>query len=125
MPCIGYANQTNCMFDTEDDLCHVHRCMYNISKTVSKHHVFFLEPKVYKLEYRYSLKYMTDYKYMSQMYDMYTYIHNKLKRFKHFFETIMIQRCFKRAISNPVYKMCRDRLYREYLYELSSNNVSS
>lgn len=38
-----------------------------------------------------------------------------------FRQTLMvsrIKRCFKRSISDPSYKMCRDRLQREYL-ELS------
>lgn len=117
MPCYGYADEQTCQFVCEEgdgDFCPGHKRMYEMSKVLMKHSDFFKEPKMYKLEYRYKLRYITDYRYMSQMYDMEKYIEKKLSRFRHFFETVKIQRCFRRAVSNPSYKMCRDRLRREF-----------
>jgi hypothetical protein len=85
-----------------------------MSLVLQKPHDFFKIPKIYKLEYRYKLRYVTSYKYFSQMYDMEKFIEKKLERFRHFFETTLIQRCFKRAMSDPAYKMCRSRLMDEF-----------
>jgi hypothetical protein len=114
-PCYGYADEQPCQFvATRGDFCPVHDSMYAISICLSKKHPFFDEPKVYKTEYRYKLQFITSYRYMSRMYEMEKYIENKLARFKHFFEAVKIQRAFKRAVSNPAYKMCRERLLREF-----------
>ena len=51
---------------------------------------------------------------MSNMYTMEKLIEKKLERFKHFFDAVKIQRTFKRAMSNPNYKMCRNRLLNEF-----------
>lgn len=56
-------------------------------------------------------------------YCSYTYIpynirwKNILKRgrWTNFFEAVKIQRAFKRAMSNPEYQMCRNRLMREFV----------
>lgn len=116
MQCYGYTDEQTCQIKAIDnsDFCHAHQIMYNMSLALQKHHDFFEEPKMYKLEYRYKLRYITDYRYMSHMYNMEKIIENKLKRFKHFFEAVTIQRCFKRATSDPNYKMCRDRLINEF-----------
>jgi hypothetical protein len=114
-PCYGYADNETCQFDaTRGDFCPAHDNMYAISICLSKNHPFFDEPKMYKLEYRYKLKYITSYRYMSRMYEMEKFIERKLARFKHFFEAVKIQRAFKRAMSNPAYQMCRTRLLREF-----------
>ena len=119
-PCYGYADNQQCQFAALcGDFCPAHDNMYAISICLSKKHPFFDEPKMYKLEYRYKLKYITSYKYMSQMYTMEKCIENKLARFKHFFDAVKIQRVFKRAMSNPEYQMCRTRLLREFTSELN------
>ncbi len=115
-PCYGYADEQPCQFDaTCGDFCPAHNNMYAMSICLSKKHPFFDEPKMYKLEYRYKLKYITSYRYMSQMYGIEKLIEKKLARFKHFFEAVKIQRTFKRAMSNPEYQMCRNRLNKEFL----------
>jgi hypothetical protein len=117
MPCYGYTNEQQCQFLPDNqgtDFCPCHERMYFMSIALKKPDDFFNEPKMYKLEYRYKLRYITSYRYFSQMYHMEKFIEKKLERFKHFFETTLIQRCFKRAISNPSYNMCRSRLLREF-----------
>ncbi len=42
------------------------------------------------------------------------HIEKKLARYRHFFEAVCIQRCFRRAMSDPGYKMCRKRLLKEF-----------
>ena len=114
-PCYGYANNQPCKFEaTCGDFCPAHDNMYAISICLSKKHPFFDEPKVFKTEYRYKLQFICSYKYMSQMYTMEKYIEKKLARLSNFFEAVKIQRAFKRAISNPAYRMCRNRLVREF-----------
>ncbi len=116
MACYGYTDEQQCQFKTmkKSDFCPCHERMYVISLCLEKHHEFFDEPKIYKLEYRHKLKYITSYWYFSQMYHMEKHIEKVLNRFKHFFEAVRIQRCFKRAMSNPEYYMCRRRLLREF-----------
>lgn len=114
-PCYGYADEQQCQFPaTCGDFCYLHDSMYAISICLSKKHPFFDEPKVYKTEYRYKLQFITSYRYMSNMYDMEKFIEKKLARFRNFFEAVKIQRSFKRAMSDPSYRMCRDRLLREF-----------
>jgi hypothetical protein len=122
-PCYGYADEQQCQMHAEHgtDFCPCHASMYRMSIVLQKPHDFFMEPKMYKMEYRYKLKYITSYTYFAQMYKMEKYIENKLARFAHFFEAACIQRCFKRAISNPEFKMCRNRLMREYK-DISTND---
>lgn len=116
MPCYGYADEQPCQFlnNNNGDFCPCHERMYYMSLSLKKHDQFFDEPKMYKLEYRYKLRYITSYRYFSQMYHMEKEIENKLNRYRHFFEATLIQRCFKRAMSDPAYKMCRERLLREF-----------
>lgn len=119
-PCYGYADNQTCQFAaTCGDFCPAHDNMYAISICLSKKHPFFDEPKMYKLEYRYKLKFITSYKYMSRMYEMEKCIEKKLARFKNYFDAVKIQRAFKRAISNPEYQMCKTRLLREFTTQLS------
>lgn len=115
-PCYGYADEQQCQFYAKEgiDFCPCHERMYLMSLSLKKPHEFFDEPKMYKLEYRYKLKYITSYRYFSQMYHMEKALECKLERFRNFFQTVLIQRCFKRAVSNPEYKMCRERLLREF-----------
>jgi hypothetical protein len=116
-PCYGYANEQPCQFDaTRGDFCPAHDNMYAISICLSKKHPFFDKPKVFKLEYRYKLQFITSYRYMSQMYTMEKCIEQKLARFKHFFDAVKIQRAFKRAISDPNYQMCKARLLQEFTH---------
>lgn len=123
MPCYGYADEQPCQMHAEHgtDFCPCHGSMYRMSIVLQKPHEFFVEPKMYKMKYRYKLKYITSYKYFAPMYKMEKYIENKLVRFRNFFEATCIQRCFKRAISNPEFKMCRNRLMREYK-DISNSN---
>jgi len=116
MTCYGYYDEQPCKFHAvpDTDFCPCHTAMYNMSLVLQKPHQFFDEPKVYKTEYRYKLRYITSYKYFALVYKMEKFIEAKLNRLKHFFEATLIQRCFKRAMSNPEYKMCRERLLREY-----------
>ena len=124
-PCYGYADEQPCQFyATCGDFCPAHDNMYAISICLSKNHSFFDEPKMYKLEYRYKLKYITSYKYMSRMYSMEKYIEKTLSRFKNFFDVVKIQRSFKRAMSNPEYRMCRNRLLTEFNEECSMHESS-
>jgi hypothetical protein len=117
-PCYGYADNQTCQFPaTCGDFCPVHDRMYAISICLSKKHPFFDKPKMYKLEYRYKLQFITSYRYMSNMYTMEKLIEKKLARFKHFFDAVKIQRTFKKAISDPNYKMCRNRLFKEFEQE--------
>lgn len=115
-PCYGYSDEQQCQFSAKEgiDFCPCHEGMYLMSLSLKKPHEFFDVPKMYKLEYRYKLKYITSYRYFSQMYHMEKVLECKLARFRNFFQTVLIQRCFKRAMSNPEYKMCRERLLREF-----------
>lgn len=124
--CYGYSDEQQCQFKAKDglDFCPCHEVMYNISLVLQKPHAFFEEPKMYKLEYRHKLRYITSYKYFANMYAMEKVIEKKLARFKHFFQAACIQRCFKRAMSDPNYKMCKDRLNREF-YSLVNLNASA
>ena len=54
---------------------------------------------------------------MANMYTMEKLIEKKLARFKHFFDAVKIQRTFKRAMSDPNYKMCKNRLFKEFEQE--------
>ncbi len=117
MSCYGFTDNQPCKFTVlkDEDFCPLHDAMFSISTILKQPHAFLSEPKVFKTEYRYKLKYVTNYRYMSQMYEMEKYIEKKLARFKHFFEATLIQRCFRRAISNPQYELCRNRLLKEYM----------
>jgi hypothetical protein len=59
------------------------------------------------------------------MYEMEKLIERKLARFKHFFDAVKIQRAFKRAISDPEYRMCRNRLLREFECMSPQENILS
>lgn len=48
------------------------------------------------------------------VYHMVKRIEKKLKRFDMYWAASRIQRYYKRAISDPSYKMCRERLLREF-----------
>jgi Leu/Phe-tRNA-protein transferase len=52
------------------------------------------------------------------------YIEKTLSRFKNFFDVVKIQRSFKRAMSNPEYRMCRNRLLTEFNEECSMHESS-
>lgn len=122
MSCYGYTDEQQCQFKTDgEDFCPCHKVMYAMSLTLQKPHDFFKEPKMYKLEYRYKLKYVTSYLYFASMYHMEKHIEKKLGRFKNFFQAVLIQRCFKRAMSDPRYIMCRNRLRKEF-FSLQEGN---
>lgn len=53
------------------------------------------------------------------VYHMVKRVEKKLQRFDRYWAAYRIQRAFKRSISDPNYKMCRDRLMREFQEELS------
>ncbi len=117
MPCYGYWYDGPCQSETTgpySDFCDAHEHTYKISLLLAKPHKFFQEPKVYKLEPEHKLPWIHSSYYFTKMYAMEKHIEKKLARFEHFFEAVLIQRCFRRAMSNPNYRMCRERLMREY-----------
>ncbi len=121
MPCYGYwYDDEPCQSETtgpNSDFCDAHEHTYKISLLLEKFappEKFFQEPKMYKLEPKHKLPWIHSSYYFTKMYAMEKHIEKKLARFEHFFEAVLIQRCFKRAMSDPNYKMCRGRITREF-----------
>ncbi len=58
------------------------------------------------------------------VYHMVKRIEKRLKRFENYWAAHRIQRAWRRAISNPEYKACRNRLTKELSSEFESFSVS-
>jgi hypothetical protein len=73
--------------------------------------------------YRENTKYFNGWKFMLQpdtgyqwifVYYMVKRIEQKIKRFENYTPAYKIQRAWRRCVSNPWYKVCKDRLLKEF-----------